>query len=503
MCINAVNQSVVTGQFQAVNLTSKFIMNKLIVVLAVAVVNFAVQAKDRPNILLILADDLGYADVSFNVAGKAEIPTPNLDKLAKAGTIFTSAYVVHPFCGPSRMGLLSGRYPHEFGGPFNLPESSSGDYRNQGIPASETLISSVLQRAGYFTGAMGKWHLGQQPEHHPNRRGFDEFYGFLGGGHDYFGPFKRQSAAGNVNDYKLHPEHNGVSDTMLTAKDYMTDVLTEKGINFLNTAATNQRPFFLYMAYNAPHTPLQAKPEDEALFPNLTGKRKTYAAMVHALDQGVGKIVAALKANGQFDNTLIIFLSDNGGRTDQGGVNAPLQGRKGDVWEGGFRVPMFWHWPDGLAGGKHYDDPVTALDFYPTFAHLASAAIPAGKVIEGKDISDSVAHAQNAHAGQPIYAVRYNIGFGKEGSSQVGIRQDQWKATRTAGQNWKLYNITNDIGETTDVAAQHPEVLKEMVSKAKSWSGKHVTPLWYDDAQAGQDWTNRAMPHYSETFSLP
>jgi len=365
------------------------------------------------------------------------------------------------------------------------------------------LISTVLQNAGYFTGIIGKWHMGQQPEHHPNQRGFAEFYGFLEGGHNYFGPYKKQNAAGTVYDYLTLPEHNGVADASLTSKDYLTDVLSQKGVNFLKAAATKQRPFFLFMSYNAPHTPIEAKEADMELFPHLTGIRKTYAGMVHALDRGVGDLVAALQANGQFTNTLIIFMSDNGGRTDQGGKNTPLQGRKGDVWEGGFRVPMFWHWPAGLAGGKRYDHPVTALDFYPTFARLAEVGIPSGKQLDGKDILPDVAAGKSARPAGPIYTVRYNVGYGKTGSSQVGIRQDQWKATRTSGQNWKLYNITDDIGEQTDVSAQHATVLKGMVSQAELWSRGHVTPLWYDDTESERQWSDRKMPHYDEVFSLP
>lgn len=452
---------------------------------------------NRPNILLILADDLGYADVSFNVHGIPDIPTPNLDKLAKSGTIFTSAYVVHPFCGPSRMGLFSGRYPHEFGGPFNLPDWSTGDFQNQGITTNETLISTVLHNAGYFTGAMGKWHMGRLAEHHPNNRGFDEFWGFLGGGHNYFGPYSGTS------EYGSPPEHNGTNITTLTASDYMTDVLSTQGMNFLNSAMTKTNPFFLYMAYNAPHMPNQAKQSDLDMFPNLTGNRKTKAAMVNALDRGVSNLVATLKANGQYDNTLIVFLSDNGGISADGSLNLPLQGNKGDVWEGGFRVPMFMHLPNVIPSGQTFDHPISAIDFYPTFAHLAGATIPPGKVIEGKDVWNDLILTRDARPGQPIYAVRYNVGYSTTGGTQVGIRQDQWKAMKTLGQNWKLYNITNDISETTDLSASYPMILSNLVAAGGIWATNHVTPLWYDDAQAGTDWTNRAMPHYDAIFSLP
>lgn len=452
----------------------------------------------RPNILVVLADDLGYADVSFNVQGTPDIPTPNIDKLAKAGTIFTSAYVVHPFCGPSRMGLFTGRYPHAYGAPFNLPDWSTGDYQNQGMPTSETTISTVLKNSGYFTGIVGKWHLGREPQHHPNNRGFDEFWGFLGGGHNYFGPYSGTS------EYGGPPEYNGTNVTTLTANDYMTDVLSTQGINFLNKAMTKTNPFFLFVSYNAPHMPNQAKQSDLDLFPNLTGNRKIKAAMINAIDRGVSNIVATLKANGQFANTLIVFLSDNGGITADGSLNTPLQGNKGDVWDGGFRVPMFMHLPNVIPAGQTYDHPVTALDFYPTFTHLAGTQIPPGKVIDGKDIWNDVVHTRNARPGGQIYTVRYNIGSGANGVSNVGIRQDQWKAVRWFGANWKLFNITNDIGETTDLSATYPAVLSSLVLNAKNWAtNTHITPIWFDNNQAGLDWISKGMPHYDTTFSLP
>ena len=263
----------------------------------------AETASDRPNILVILCDDLGYADVGFN--GSRDIRTPNLDRLAHNGMKFTSAYVVHPFCGPSRMALMTGRYPHLIGAPFNLPNSADSieRYNRQGVPVSEPLISSTLKSAGYFTGAIGKWHMGIDPQFHPNNRGFDEFYGFLGGGHDYFPDrfqpaYERQRKLGKlpINEYLLPLEHNSqeVDET-----DYITDALSREAVTFVTTAATKDTPFFLYLAYNAPHSPLQAKEEDMAFYANIKdNKRGTYAGMVHAVDRGVGQVVEALNATG-------------------------------------------------------------------------------------------------------------------------------------------------------------------------------------------------------------
>gem|GEM_PF-2758148 len=229
-------------------------------------------AAERPNILVILCDDLGYADVGFN--GAKDLKTPALDQLAAAGTVFRSAYVAHPFCGPSRMALLSGRYPHAFGGQFNHPPFHLGltEYDDKGIPENETLISTVLQQAGYQTGAVGKWHLGTGPAFHPNRRGFDDFYGFLGGGHKYFpehyvATYQRQKKAGKqrINEY-LHPlKHNGA---IVQPKGYLTDELSGEAVRFIDAAAKkSDQPFFLYLAYNAPHAPMEATAADKA--PNL------------------------------------------------------------------------------------------------------------------------------------------------------------------------------------------------------------------------------------------
>ena len=442
----------------------------------------------RPNIVLILADDLGYADVGFH--GSTEMKTPHLDRLAKGGTTFSSAYVAHPFCGPSRMGLLSGRYPYEFGAPFNLPDNSTRRYTDQGISPSETLISTVLQRAGYRTGIMGKWHLGQRPEHHPNERGFDDFFGFLGGGILYFGPYKANNRAGNVWDYKRFPQHNGTDVTTLTEQDYMTDVLSREGVRFIRESANVQQPFFLLMSYNAPHTVLAAKEDDLALFPNLSGKRQTYAAMVYALDRGVGELVTALQETSQYQNTLIVFLSDNGGRTDQGASNHPLRGGKGDTSEGGYRTPMFFHWPNVVKAGKRYDHPVTALDFYPTFAGLAGANIPEGKDLDGKNIWDAVQAGISAHDGEVIYTVRH-----RSGASDVGARRDKWKLCR-AEQTWKLFNVEQDLAESDDLSSLHPEIVRQMQADVRRLCESHTEPLWFDTEKQAAEWLTTGMPQY-------
>lgn len=456
----------------------------------------------RPNIVVILCDDLGYADVGFN--GAKDIRTPELDKLARGGTIFTSAYVAHPFCGPSRTALMTGRYPHEIGAPFNLPNSGDGieRYNQQGVDVHEPFVSAVLHDAGYFTGGIGKWHLGITEPYQPNSRGFDDFYGFLGGGHDYFPAkfapaYARQVQAGKkiFNEYVTPLVHNRkeVAET-----EYLTDAFSREAVRFVHEAAEKKSPFFLYLAYNAPHTPLQAKPEDLALFPDIKDKqRQTYAAMVYGVDRGVGELVKALKAAGVYDNTLIVFLSDNGGRTDEGASNFPLRGVKGDTWEGGFRVPMFFHWPNQVPAGQRFDYPVSALDFYPTFARLAGATIPAGKKLDGKDIWGDFMGGRDPHQGGMIYALRY-----RGAHCDVAGRSGQWKVTKMNNAPWKLFDVGKDIGESRDLSAQFPDRLKQMVGEVEIWSQSHVRPRWFDNEKAEEDWDKNGMPNYAATFKI-
>lgn len=460
-------------------------------------------AAPRPNIVVILCDDLGYADVGFN--GATDLLTPEIDALANAGTVFSSAYVTHPFCGPSRMGLLSGRYPHHIGSPFNLPPTGSDfdRYDHQGIPVSETLISTVLQQAGYQTSAIGKWHLGTAAEFHPNRRGFDDFYGFLGGGHMYFPDryqpiYQRQVQAGKTrfNEYITPLEHNGKT---VTESEYMTDALSREAIRFVKEASTKPEPFFLYLSYNAPHTPLEAMDADLALFADIKDeKRRTYAAMVYAVDRGVGRLKKVLQETNSLKKTLIVFLSDNGGKIGAGSDNGPLRMGKGSVCEGGFRVPMFFCWPDAVASGQRFEHPVSALDFYPTFAGLAGASLPESVTLDGKDIWDDLQNGRSPHKGESLFVLRHWNGF-----HNVGIRQDHWKALkRGPSSDWQLFDLAHDIHESEDISQRHPEVLNAMVADAKRWSTQHTKPRWFINAKSETQWQKASMPVYSKTFAF-
>ncbi|WP_144208222.1 sulfatase-like hydrolase/transferase [Shewanella donghaensis] len=453
----------------------------------------AAEAK-QPNILLILADDLGYNDVGFN--GSTDITTPNLDELANNGTSFSEAYVAHPFCGPSRAALMTGRYPHKIGSQFNLPTKGS----DVGVPIDEQFISKLLQNNGYRTGAVGKWHLGEAPEFHPNKRGFDEFYGFTGGGHNYFPEqFKKQyenqvkQGHSSINHYILPLEHNGKD---VDENEYITDALSREAVNFVNDSATDDKPFFLYVAYNAPHVPLEAKAEDMAKFPNIKDeKRKTYAGMVYAVDRGVGDIVAALEKTQQLDNTLIVFLSDNGGKLGKGASNYPLKEGKGSVYEGGFRSPMLFHWPEKVASGQRFEHPVLALDLYPTFAALAGVEIPTGKRLDGKDIWSAFSANENPHQDELFYVLRHRKGF-----SDAAVRRNEWKAVKHGNKPWQLFNVETDLNETKDLSSANRPLLNDMIREMEKWSWDNKQPLWFHEQFEGAEWRLKGMPRFDQTF---
>lgn len=474
----------------------------------------------KPNIVLIFCDDLGYADVGFNaeVFGvETDAVTPNIDALAAGGTIFKQAYVAHPFCGPSRMALLSGRMPHAYGGQKNLPDVAKNleNYNELGIPENETLISTVLQSAGYATACVGKWHVGSSKPFHPNTRGFDEFYGFVGGGHQYY-PSISDKVEPKINDYQYFLERNG-KPFKSPEGAYLTDMLSGEGAAFIASQARGGKPFFLYMAYNAPHSPLHGKTEDlQHLYPghnpanpgngiNFTDyeKRQNYVAMMYAVDRGVGQLLDAISdpdGDGKtddsvLDNTLIVFLSDNGGKIAQAANNAPLQDDKGSALEGGIRVPMFMHWPETVPSGEVFDHPVLALDFYPTFAGLAGAELPDGKVLDGKDIWKDVLSGRDPHPDEPVFWLRHH-GAGNE----IAIRKGNLKAYRKNYSAWKLFDVTSDFSEAQDLAKENEDLLDTLIENGREWSESLKEPQWFDTAAGLKSWSENGMPQYERSF---
>lgn len=445
----------------------------------------------RPNILLIVADDLGYNDVGFQ--GGRDIPTPNLDRLAASGVRCTNGYVSYPVCSPSRAGFLTGRYQQRFGHEFNPGWDPSST--TIGLPLSQTTLADALHNAGYTTGAVGKWHLGAHPQFHPNRRGFDEFFGFLGGGHRYLpGAHTDVEVGAGKKGSPNDAEHASPMLRNATAepeRGELTTRLGEEATAFVSRHARDSRPWFLYFAFNAPHMPLQARDDMLQRFAGITDpRRRTYAAMVATLDESVGRVLSALDSSGQRERTLIFFFSDNGGpmtkRNANASMNTPLRGQKGDVLEGGIRVPFVVSWPGHLAAGKTYAQPVSALDIFPTA--LAAARTTRGAKLPPLDGVDMMPFLTGKNSSAPHAQLFWRM----DGGEAFAVREGNWKWMRTYSNPPELYNLADDLGEARNVAAQHPEIAARLAASAAEWNRGLVRPLWVNNPFGGM--INRSGP---------
>ena len=429
----------------------------------------ALSAQRRPNIVMIVADDMGYGDIG--VHGSKDIPTPNIDALARAGIRFTDAYVTGPHCSPTRAALLTGRYQQRFGHEVNMGAGAGPD---AGLPISETTMADRLRAAGYRTALFGKWHLGSAGRLHPLSRGFDEFYGFLGGDHSYL---ESSPTGGN-------PLYEG--RTPVDTSGYLTDVLTDRAVAFVKREKS--RPFFLYLAYNAVHTPMHATEKYLARFTGISDeRRRTYAAMMSALDDGVGRTLAALRAEGLDENTLIFFFSDNGGptmvgTTINGATNTPLRGSKRQTWEGGIRVPFMIRWKGRLPEGKIDSRPIAQIDVLPTALAAAGVESSAAWKLDGVNLLPYLSGKQQ---GQPHEALYWRL------FAHMAIRKGPWKLVKTMEgpllaadtgnpdlSGAQLFNLQNDISEEHDLAAAHADKVKELADDWLHWSKAMAKPLW-------------------------
>ncbi|BCX46193.1 N-acetylgalactosamine-6-sulfatase [Haloferula helveola] len=418
---------------------------------------------DRPNIIVIMADDMGYADAGFT--GATDIKTPHLDALAASGVVFRQGYVTHPFCGPSRAGLLSGRYQHRFGFETNPAYDASNPY--MGIDPAEVLFPKHLQDAGYRTGVIGKWHLGSAPAFHPNHRGFDYFYGFLGGGHDYISIDLRKPVA---EGYLQALERNG----MPAAFDgYLTTALSEDAAGFVRDSG--DRPFFLYLAYNAPHAPLQAPKEAIGKYAHIEDRnRRIYAAMVDVMDAGIGKVVSALEDAGHRDNTLIFFLSDNGGpqagpdspSKGNGSSNKPFRGGKGDVYDGGIHVPFIASWPARIPAGSSFEHPVIALDIAKTALACAGTGRGVGSGLEGVDL---VPHLTGETDSPP-----HDMLFWKNGPRWAVLSSKGDKLLSQGKGKAELYRLPEDVSESRNLAREETEQADRLKTDWMGWNEGNV-----------------------------
>lgn len=418
-----------------------------------------------PNVMVIIADDLGYNDVGFQ--GSKEIATPNLDALAARGLRCTNGYVSHSFCSPTRAGIMTGRYQHRFGhenNPAWLPESTSA-----GLSLNETTFPQLMKQAGYTTGAVGKWHLGAHPQFHPMKRGFDEYFGALGGGHVYF-PGGKGGA-----EYTIPLNRNGVDEPQ---KKYLTEQFGDEAAAFVGRHAGEQKPWMLYLAFNAPHTPLEAPPEWLEKMKHIEEKsRRTYAAMVGAMDAAIGTVMAKLDETKQAENTLIFFVSDNGGPNlaAKSGVNftdnSPLRGAKGDLHEGGMRVPFLVSWPAKIKPGV-YAQPVIALDFLPTALAAAEKADLTPKNVDGVNLLPFLSGENTAAPHETLFWRSGGPG------AMYGVRRGNWKLFRQGVNAPELYDLAADVGETKNLATEKPEVVKELVAAIAEWEKGTIKPTF-------------------------
>lgn len=421
------------------------------------------SSAERPNFILIVADDLGYADVGFN--GYDRIPTPNLDRLAAEGVRFTQGYVSHPICGPSRAGLLTGRHQGRFG--YSINSSVDPSDAAAGIPTSEENIAEVLSKVGYDTHAIGKWHVGTHPSLRPNARGFDSFYGFLSGGHRYF---PEDLTIERLEDSEFHGDWYYTkileNETPVETSKYLTHEFTDRAVSIINEA--DQDPFFIYLAYNAPHAPMQAPEEYLARFPDVENEReRTYMAMVSAMDDDVGRIMQTLAETGQADNTVLVFLSDNGG-PNGAASNGSLRGYKRDLFEGGVRVPFVVKAPGYDLVGDVYEKPVSSLDILPTFAALAGAT--AKNELDGVDLLPFITGADVSAPHDFLYWRRFEL-------SEFAILDGNNAKGLWVKEGDFLYDLTADESESNDLSADNAELAKLRV-RLEEWRAQLQDPQY-------------------------
>jgi autotransporter-associated beta strand protein len=432
---------------------------------------------DRPNIIVINTDDVGYNEFGFTAAGNQQttpFETPRLDALAQQSSIITNGYVTNALCSPSRAGLMTGLYPQRFGYEDNISRGLNGEV--DGLAAGQATIASVLKNLGYSTAAMGKWHLGPKDGvNRPQDVGFDEFYGFLGGGRSYF----RYQGAGSTFDRNMLRGDDSVESTWAMEGDpslydpargrYLTDALGEEAANYVGQRAGGEDPFFLYVALNATHTPFEVKQQDYDRFSHIANdSQRKLAAMSYAFDRAVGMILDSVESNGMSENTMIVYVNDNGGQGPHHS-NTPYRGHKGSMFEGGIRVPFLIKAP-GIEPGT-YERPVSTLDLLPTFVSVAGGQ-PSQLATDGVDL---LPYLREESAGDP-----HELLFWRSHDGRFAVRKGDWKLLSPSGQNpaVRLYNLAADPGEHTVVNSQHPEVVADLARELTLWEAQLHKAEW-------------------------
>jgi arylsulfatase A-like enzyme len=420
----------------------------------------AAATPEKPNIVLIVADDLGYGDLS--IQGAKDISTPNIDSIATGGVRCTNGYASAPLCSPTRSGLLTGRYQQRFGSEVLFWNNNN----NVGLPLTETTFVQRLRDAGYVTGMVGKWHLGKEAEFHPMSRGFMEFFGNPGHGSAYMPPSRQQRGRETV-----------------TTNKYLTEVCADEAVGFIDRHA--DKPFFLYLPFNAPHAPMQATEEYLKRCSHIADpKRRTYAAMVTAFDDAVGRVLDRLREQGLQQNTLVAFFSDNGGSCDCGAANTPLKGGKASMLEGGIRSPFFMRWPEKLKADTVYNEPVISLDFAPTILNAAGIKISPDWHMDGVDLIPYLRGDKTSIPHEALYWRYWQTGPVEPGALIGAMREGPWKLVtanyaKPGQEKWSLFYLPDDIGETSDLAAKEPQRAADMAARWSQWSKSMAKPLWW------------------------
>lgn len=423
----------------------------------------------RPNIVVIVADDLGYADIGAQ--GCKDVPTPQIDSIARNGVRFSNGYVSCPVCSPTRAGLTTGRYQQRFGHEFNpgqLGRAAAGKSATQpgkpavvfGLPLDQVTLADRLKSVGYATGMVGKWHLGDKPAYRPLKRGFDEYYGFLGGAHPYV----------NLAASDRAPIFRG--NEPVDEKEYLTDAFAREAVEYIDRH--KKQPFFLYLTFNAVHTPQQVPDKYLDRFKEIQDpKRRNMAAMLSAMDDGIGRVLDKIRKESLENDTLIFFISDNGGPTPgNSSRNTPFTGYKGGLNEGGIRVPFLVQWRGQIPAGKVFDQPVISLDIHPTALAVASPNkafdIPADKALDGVNLLPFL-RGENRAAPHEILFWRFG--------QHAAVRKGDVKLLRIKGRT-ALYDLSKDSGEEHDLAGQKPDLVKELEAGLAKWESQLKKPLW-------------------------
>ena len=407
-----------------------------------------------PNILLIIVDDLGYGDLSSY--GATDLQSPHLDFLIAEGMRFTDCYANCPVCSPTRAALLTGRYQELVGVPGVIRTNSADNWGY--LSPSATILPEVLKPLGYRTAAIGKWHLGLDPEAHPNTRGFDHFHGFLGDMmDDYYHHRRWDQHYMRLNQEKVNPE------------GHATDVFSDWACDYL--AQEKEKPFFLYLAYNAPHTPIQPPPdwlkkvtERETGIPE---KRAKLVALIEHMDHGIGKVISALKKSGQWENTLTIFVSDNGGQLNVGANCGNLRGGKQDMYEGGLKVPASATWPGTIEPGTESDFPFLTMDLFPTIVQLAGGSV--SPILDGQSLLPLLKTGTQKPFKRDVFFTRREGNLRYMGDSSWAMRSGPWKLVKNRpDEQWELFNLENDPREADNLAQKNRKKFNELATKMRA-----------------------------------